>query len=528
MDEATPAWAASAQAASEAGMGLARIARLSPGRIAVIDPHGQTRFDELNARANQLLARLRHAGLGEHSAVALICSNRSEFLVVHAAANRGGMRLVPVNWHLTGEEMAYIVNNSDAEALIAEARFAPAARAAADAAPALRIRLAIDGPIRGFADFHRDIEGGSPDDPDDPRLGSPMLYTSGTTGHPKGVYRWPPRHSPILGSIMSRLITFRPETDLTLVPGPIYHAAPLNLNTLPSLHAGVGLVLMDRFDAEQMLARVAEHGIAYTHVVATMFNRLLKLPEAVRRQYDVSSLRAVLHGAAPCPEHVKRAVIDWFGPVVFEYYAATEGGATLIDSAAWLERPGSVGQAIPGTGVRVLNDELEDCAPDEVGAVYLMAPEQGRFVYYKASDKTDSAYHGGWFTLGDRGRLDADGYLYLTGRDAETIISGGVNIYPQEIDDVLLQFPGVHDACTIGIPNEDWGEEVRAVVRPEAGITTDETFIEALIAHCREHLAGFKCPRSVTFADHLPRLPSGKMQRHKVRAPYWDEPKHPP
>ena len=214
-------------------------------------------------------------------------------------------------------------------------------------------------------------------------------------------------------------------------------------------------------------------------------------------------------------------MIDWFGPVLYEYYAATEGGATLVTSSEWMERPGTVGKAIEGTGVRVLDESKHDCAPGVMGKVYLMAPEDARFKYFKAPEKTSGAYHENFFTLGDQGRLDADGYLFLTGRDAETIISGGVNIYPQEIDDLLLQFPGVQDVCTIGVPNEDWGEEVKAVVELAEGVDASDTLAEELLSYCREHLAKYKCPKSVTFDTDLPRLPSGKIQRHKVRAPFW-------
>jgi long-chain acyl-CoA synthetase len=515
-------WNESRESAAATGMVLAHIANANPSRTAVIDRFGEHSFGDLNGRANQLLASLRAKGLGIHSGVALLCSNRVEFLEVQAAAQRGGMRLTPVNWHLTAEEIAYIVADSQAEAVIAEARFKDVAVAATRDAPNVKTCIGIGGELTGFEDYEAIIGTHPTNDPSDPALGSPMLYTSGTTGHPKGVYRWPPLVSNTLAGLLGAVITFRPESDLALVTGPLYHAAPLSLNALGAINSGVGLVLMDKWDAEETLALIERHKIVYTHVVATMFSRLLKLPAEVRGRYDLSSLRAVLHGAAPCPQHVKAAMIDWLGPVVYEYYAATEGGATLSNSQEWLERPGTVGMAIPGTGVRVLNDAKVDCEVNELGTVYLLAPDEGRFEYFKSPEKTAGAYFENYYTLGDQGHLDADGYLFLTGRSAETIISGGVNIYPQQIDDILLQYPGIHEACTVGVPNEEWGEEVKAVVEVAPGVSQDDAMRDAILAFCRERLAAFKCPRSVDFKVDLPRLPSGKIQRHKVRAPYWE------
>lgn len=521
MSPSTPAWDTSADTIAATGMALAIRAREAPSRPAIIDRFGEHSYGKINARCNQLLAAIRNTGAGSHSGVSLICSNRAEFIEAYAAAQRGGLRLTPVNWHLTGEEMAYIVADSESEVIIAEARFKEVAEQAAADAPNVKLKLAIGGEIPGFINYDEALAAFDDANPVDPELGSPMLYTSGTTGRPKGVYRWPPKPSKVMALLIGQMITFKPGEDLTLIAGPLYHAAPLSLNAIPSLHSGVGLVLMDKWDPEETLQLIEKHQIAYTHMVATMFNRLLKLPEEVRNRYDVSSMRCVVHGAAPCPRHVKQAMIDWFGPVLYEYYAATEGGATLVTSSEWMERPGTVGKAIEGTGVRVLDESKHDCAPGVMGKVYLMAPEDARFKYFKAPEKTSGAYHENFFTLGDQGHLDADGYLFLTGRDAETIISGGVNIYPQEIDDLLLQFPGVQDVCTIGVPNEDWGEEVKAVVELAEGVDASDTLAEELLSYCREHLAKYKCPKSVTFDTDLPRLPSGKIQRHKVRAPFW-------
>jgi long-chain acyl-CoA synthetase len=258
-------------------------------------------------------------------------------------------------------------------------------------------------------------------------------------------------------------------------------------------------------------------------MVATMFHRLLQLPGEIRERYDTSSLECVLHGAAPCPVHVKRAIIEWLGPIVYEYYAATEGGGNFyIDSETWLAKPGSVGRTPDPDGTRIVDDQGREVPQGETGYIYFRAPEVGRFEYFKAPEKTGESYSGDWFTLGDMGYLDEDGYLFLSGRSAETIISGGVNIYPQEIDEVLLAHEAVLDVCTVGVPNDEWGEEVKAVVLLADGFEASTELADAIVAHARERLAGFKCPRSVDFASELPRLPSGKIQRRLVRAPYWE------
>jgi long-chain acyl-CoA synthetase len=313
---------------------------------------------------------------------------------------------------------------------------------------------------------------------------------------------------------------WRPGQDLCLCTGPAYHAAPLAFNINGPLVEGVGTVLMDKWDPEETLRLVHEHKITHTHMVATMFHRLLALPEETRKKYDASSMRYVVHGAAPCPVHVKQAMMDWLGPVVYEYYAATEGGGGFfIGPEEWLGKPGSVGAA-PGADNQILNDAGNEVPTGEVGTIYFKAPAL-RFVYYKDTEKTSGSYRGDYFTLGDMGYFDEDGYLFLTGRSAETIISGGVNIYPQETDDVLLKHPAVADVCTVGVPNEEWGEEVKSIVQLKHGVETSQETVELLIAFSKEHLPGFKTPRTIDFIEDLPRLPSGKIQRRLVRAPYW-------
>ena len=502
-----------------AGMTLAAHAERTPERLALHSQWGVRSFGSLDARVNQLARALRARGLHPGDAVALQCSNRPEFVEVFAASQRTGLRVTPVNWHLTGGEIGYIVDDCEAKAFIADARFADAAVEAVALAPGATHRLAVGGVIDGF-DSYEDALGAESTEPlADPVLGSTMMYTSGTTGRPKGVYRRKPSNASHLTTPLRETAAFAPGEDLALCTGPLYHAAPLALNlNLPLAH-GVGVVLMDAFDAEQTLALIAEHGITHTHMVATMFHRLLALPEEVRARYDTASLRWVLHGAAPCPVHVKMGMMEWLGPVLFEYYAATEGGGFFIGPDEWMQKPGSVGH-VREQRVRVVDDEGAPVPTGEVGTVYFGAPEEGRFEYFKAPEKTESAYRDDFFTMGDHGYLDEDGFLVLTGRSAELIISGGVNIYPAEVDEVLLLHPAVADVATIGVPNEEWGEEVKAVVLPRPGSEPDDALAEALRAHCRENLAAYKCPRSIDFTDDLPRLPTGKIQRGKVRQRY--------
>jgi long-chain acyl-CoA synthetase len=295
----------------------------------------------------------------------------------------------------------------------------------------------------------------------------------------------------------------------------------VNLN-LP-LSAGVGVVLMDRWDAEETLRLIERHKVTHTHLVATMFHRLLALPEEIRSRYDISSLDYVVHGAAPTPVHVKRAVIEWLGPIVYEYYAATEGGGTFITPQEWLEKPGSVGRPNPGRVVEILDDEGQLLPTGEIGTVYFNTPDEGGFEYFKAPEKTAASYHGGGrrFTLGDHGYVDEDGYVFLTGRTSELIISGGVNIYPAEVDAVLLMHPAVADAATVGVPNEEWGEEVKAVVQLAAGQPASSALADELLQFCRERLAHMKCPRSIDFDPELPRSDAGKIVRRRVRDRYW-------
>jgi long-chain acyl-CoA synthetase len=499
-------------------MRIALTARESPERPAILSDRGNLSYAELNARANRLARALRARGLSQGDAVALLCSNRPEFAEVYAACLRAGLRMTCLNWHLKTDQVAYIIDDCEARAFLAEGdRVAEVARGAAAGTPKASVRLSIGAPIAGFEPYETALSGESSEDLLDPVRGGVMLYTSGTTGRPKGVYR---RQPPAAEAGPNPEPMVRGES-VVLCTGPLYHAAPLQTNLNVPLQRGVSVVLMDRWDAEETLHLIERHRVTHTHMVATMFHRLLALPAAVKEHYDLSSLRYLLHGAAPTPIHVKRAMLDWLGPKIYEYYAATEGGGTFISPAEWLERPGSVGRANPGRVVEIRGEDGRLLAPGEIGTVYFSRPEVGAFEYFKDPEKTARAYLGDRFTLGDHGYLDEDGYLFLTGRTSEVIISAGVNIYPAEIDAVLLMHPAVADAASVGVPDEERGEEVKAVVQLAAGFQPTDALAGELIDFCRARLAHFKCPRSVDFDPALPRGEAGKIQRQRVRERYW-------
>ena len=500
------------------GMVIAHVAARLPDKLAVATPFGDRTFAQLNRRVNQLARLLRQHGIGSGDSMALVSKNRPAFIEAYLAALRTGIRFTPVNFHLTAEEVGYVIDDCEASVVIYDGTLPTAADAVAHA-PRARLKLIVDGAADGFIDYDEALVALPGHDIDDPVRGTQMLYTSGTTGRPKGVYR---RQQPVARSASQVAAAWNLDTDVCLCTGPGYHAAPLAFNIAAPLNAGVGVVFMDKWNAEETLRLVAHHRITHTHMVATMFHRLLQLPREVRARYDLSSLRFVLHGAAPTPVHEKRAMIEWLGPVVYEYYAATEGGGNYFVAAdEWLRKPGTVGRSATPELTRVLDDEGLDVAPGQSGTLYFKAPEIGRFEYFKAPEKTAQSYRGDWFTLGDMGYLDTDGYLFLNGRSAETIISGGVNIYPQEIDSELLKHPAVVDVCTVGVPNDDWGEEVKSVVQLVAGASGSDTLAAELIEFARSRLPAFKIPRSIDFVADLPRLPSGKIQRRLVRAPYW-------
>jgi len=484
-------------------------------------------FRELDEGSARLARYLHEQGLRRGDVVALVAENTPRVFEVYWAARRSGLYITLVNHHLSAPEAAYIVTDCGAKALVVSAGVAGLAAAIGDQVK-VDVRLAFGGQIPGsaaYADYDTELADVSAEPlPEQPR-GADMLYSSGTTGRPKGIKPVLPDSSvdepgDTYIDIFGPMYGFDTDT-VYLSPAPLYHAAPLRFCATVQAIGGTAVVL-ERFDPEAALAAIERYRVTHSQWVPTMFVRILKLPEQVRRRYDHSSLKVAIHAAAPCPPEVKQAMIDWWGPVLHEYYAATEAnGITFVDSAQWLERPGTVGRAGLGT-VRIADDTGEVLAPYEVGTIYFEREERP-FEYHNDPEKTAAAQHPdheNWTTTGDLGFLDEDGFLFLTDRKAFMIISGGVNIYPREIEDVLVTHPSVLDVAVIGVPDEEMGEAVKAVVQPAPGVTGGPELERELIAYVRERIAHYKAPRTVDFTDFLPRTPTGKLVKQQLRDRY--------
>ncbi|UQI44943.1 acyl-CoA synthetase [Streptomyces sp. HU2014] len=505
--------------------GFWALAAADPGRAVLVTPAGEAwTAGRLHSAANQLVRGLRGAGLREGDAFAVLLPNGAELLTAHLAATQAGFYLVPVNHHLVGPEIAWILADSGARVLLAHERFAATATAAADEAGLPAAGRHAVGDIPGFRPYAGLLDGRPGTPPPDRTLGWVMNYTSGTTGRPRGIRRplpgKPPEESHLGGFL--GIFGIRPFDGHThLVCSPLYHTAVLQF-AAASLHIGHRLVVMDKWTPEEMLRLIDTHRCTHTHMVPTQFQRLLGLPERVRAGYDVSSMRHAVHGAAPCPDHVKRAMIDWWGDCVEEYYAASEGGGAFATAEDWLKKPGTVGKAWPISELAIFDDEGERLPPGRLGTVY-MRMTTGGFAYHKDDAKTRENRIGDFFTVGDLGHLDEDGYLFLRDRKIDLIISGGVNIYPAEIESVLLAHPAVADAAVFGVPHDDWGEEVKAVVEPAEGHVPGALLEADIMAHCARSLAGYKRPRSVDFLTTMPRDPNGKLYKRRLREPYWKD-----
>jgi long-chain acyl-CoA synthetase len=484
-------------------------------------------FGALEARANQFARLLRGQGLVRGDHIAILMENHARFFEVVAAASRIGLYYTPISSHLTSGEVAYILGDSTSKALITTQRLLDVAIGAQSLCPGVRQWYVVDDadPPEPFRSYEGAIAAESTAPLPDERVGMAMMYSSGTTGRPKGIIRPLPDKAPSESTDAVRmgrgLMKFRADMKL-LSPAPLYHAAPLTA-VVAGLELGATNVVMDRFEPEETLHLVERYRISHIQMVPTMFSRLLKLPEPVRRRYDLSSLEAVVHSAAPCPVPVKEAMIEWLGPIVYEYYGATESyGFTRCTSQEWLDHKGTVGRAVLGE-ILILSDEGESCPTGEIGNVWFAGGSTFHYYGDHQAEGRSSAGPPDARTVGDVGWVDPDGYLYLTDRKDFMIVSGGVNIYPQEIEDVLATHDAVADVAVIGVPDEDFGEQVKAVVVLAPGYDASAGLEAELIGYCRAKLASYKCPRSVDLVDTLPRLESGKLAKRLVREPYWAE-----
>jgi len=509
-------------------------ARRNPDALALVDPTGRewTR-GELHDECNRIVHGLRALGLEHGDTVAVCLPNCAEFYAIYLACLQAGWYLTPINWHLAPAEVAYIVQDCGAKAFVGHENVGAVCTKAADEIDFPKdARFAI-GEIEGFRPFSDLMDGQSPEMPANRSAGTVMNYTSGTTGNPKGVRRGlaPPEIEPDLIYTMMTgflgMFGIEPENDNVHICGsPLYHTAVLMFSS-SSLHYGHSVVLMDKWDAEEMLRLIDEYRCTTSHMVPTQFHRMLALPEEVKNRYDCSSTRHMIHAAAPCPPDVKRRMLDWWGDSIYEYYAATEGGGTIVTPQEWRQYPGTVGKAWTNSEIRIFDDDGKPVPQGEQGTVYMLLGDTANFEYKGDAAKTrknriDTDDGKTFFTVGDVGYLNEEGFLFLCDRKIDMIISGGANIYPAEIENVLLTHPKVGDVAVFGIPHEDWGEEIKAVVEPADGVIPGEALTEELLLFCRDKLAKFKTPKSIDYTNEMPRDPNGKLYKRKLRDPYWE------
>ncbi len=509
-------------------MGFWKIAEADPGHLAVVTPeYDEYTFGELYKLTNQIVHGLRALGLKRGDQVTTVLPNGIHQVAITLACFQGGFYFTPVNWHLVGPEIAYIVNDSETRVLVVDERFAgEAVRVVPEISVPATHRFSV-GTVEGFRPYDELIAGQPTSRPDDLATGAYMFYTSGTTGRPKGVRRALPEIGPDqMGAASGGLFLLfacRPHDDnVHITQAPLYHTAVNNWTTT-SLQIGHTVVLMDRWTAEGALERYEKYRVTQSHMVPTMFNRMLQLPAEVRAKYDVSSLRSMVHAAAPCPVETKRQMIEWWGNAIWEYYAATEGGGTWVSADEWMKYPGTVGKPWPNSEVVVVDEEGEKLPPFESGTIY-MRMGGNQFEYYKDEAKTSKSRlkDSGFWTVGDVGYFNDDGFLFLNDRSNDMIIVGGVNIYPAEIEGALIQHEAVADVAVFGIPNEDAGEEIKAVIELRAGFDpTDET-TASIMAYCRDNIARQKHPRTIDYTTEMPRDPNGKLYKRKLRDPYWE------
>ena len=509
-------------------MYAAEFARTKPNETAVVmTATGETyTFAEYEAHANQVAHLFRELGLKNGDTIALVLSNTSTYLFCKAAAERSGLRFVCVSTHLLAGELEYIINDSESSVVVCDQTTIDAMRPLPDRCAGVNRWLVVGAPGEGSFDSFEKLLEGKPSEPiTDERLGGGMLYSSGTTGRPKGIIRpitdGDPQENLPVYQFTNTIFQLTPDM-IYLSTAPLYHSAPHSA-LLGSIRLGATSIVMEKFDAEEFLALVEKYGATTTQVVPTMLNRIMRLPKETRDKYDISTLKTVVHGAAPMPPQLKRQIIDEWGPVLYEYYGATEGnGFCYSTSEEWLERPGTVGRAILGELV-ILDPDGNELPANQEGTIWFRGATN--FSYKGDPERTaeQQSADGNMSTVDDVGYIDEDGYLFLTDRKSHMIISGGVNIYPQDIEDLLAIHPDVQDVGVIGVANPDFGEEVKAVVIRTPSDKSDADLERELIDYAREHLAHFKAPRSIDFVTELPRTPTGKLQKKLLRLQYADK-----
>ncbi|HVY02226.1 MAG TPA: acyl-CoA synthetase [Caulobacterales bacterium] len=509
-------------------MYIADHARATPDKPAMISAEtgAIVTFKTLDDRSNQLARYLYAQGLRHGDHIALLMENNLRFMDVVWAAFRSGLYITTINRYLPAEDAAYIVKDCGAKALITSFYKKDVAAAIATLIPDCPIRLMVDGVIPGWTSYEEALAAQPAAPLEEEWIGDAMLYSSGTTGRPKGIVRPLAKLHPREGFArrqMGNRYAFSADT-IYLSPAPLYHAAPFTYVMNVQSFGGT-VVMMEHFDAAAAIDLIERHRVTHSQWVPTMFVRMLKLPKEMREGRDLSSHKFAIHAAAPCPVDVKRQMIEWWGPVIYEYYAGTEAaGATFIDSEDWLKHPGSVGRAMVGI-IHICDENGDEQPIGEPGLVYFER-EIVPFTYHNDAAKTRAAQHPKhetWSALGDVGYVDKDGYLYLTDRKAFMIISGGVNIYPQMIEDALVLHPKVGDVAVFGVPDEEMGEAVKAVIEPAAGLAPDDALREELMAFAREKLARYMVPKSIDFIEEMPRLPTGKLYKRVLRDAYWSD-----
>lgn len=504
--------------------------------VALIDDRRSLTWTELDQRVNQLVNGLRERGLSAGDTVAVIAGNQCEWFELAQACAHGGWTYVPVNWHWVADELAYVFDDASAKVVFVDQRFDEQVSIALSDPRSSRVQLVVgigtdqtskvktDHRYIAFEDL---LAGASQDEPANQLLGGPMFYTSGTTGRPKGVRGMLSGGGALTPDIMQLIgasfSNFLPIPGRTMLCGPFYHSAQWAFSFLPMV-GGSSVVMQHKYDSAEMLRLIDQHQCTNVHLVPTQMKRLLDLPENVKAQYGGQSMQTIWHGAAPCPPAVKKGLIDWWGPKITEYYGSTEGSIiSTVSSEDWLRKGGSVGKPLATVEVIVVNDAGSRLPQGGEGTLYFRNLMGSDFTYHNDEEKTKSAHlEPGVFTTGDVGYLDDEGYLWLSDRKIDMIISGGVNIYPAEIEGALAAHRAVEDVAVIGVPDDEFGESVKALVQLADGFVASDALSAELIAHCRGLLAGYKAPRSVDFVASIPRTGTGKIQKQPLRAPFWE------